>query len=472
MEFQVLSHASMVVRSRGKTLLTDPWLLGSCYWRSWWNYPPVDPALIENLVPDAIYLTHVHWDHFHGATLKKFSRDTLIVIPYERSPRVYRDLRKMGYANIWQLPHACGFNLEDEFRITSYQFASPWGDSALVIEADGVKLLNANDCKIMGGPLNQILKRHGSFDFAFRSHSSANDRLCYEIIDSEEQPQPEDPAIYAQSFLHFMNKVKPKYAIPFASNHCHLHRDVYHLNQLITTPVQVVEYVEAQGGLRASELKVMVSGDSWDSEHGFNITPQTYFTNRDEHLKRYVEANVDKLEASYQLEEKVDIRLNEFERFFSKFCKAVPLYYRRALRGKPIVFVAVAGERRNHFLVDVYGSKVTKIQRDEIPANAMFFEAPAIVLKKALAANMFSHVGISKRVKYRMHSEDRMHMVLFNQLLAAYEYDVLPLSELFSLRTLRSYARRWRELILYARLLYGKRAGKSSHQLEAEILTH
>lgn len=33
--FQVLAHASMVVKYAGKSLLVDPWLLGSCYWRSW-----------------------------------------------------------------------------------------------------------------------------------------------------------------------------------------------------------------------------------------------------------------------------------------------------------------------------------------------------------------------------------------------------------------------------------------------------
>ena len=86
MQIKVLSHACMQVSCNGKTLLTDPWLLGSCYWRSWWNYPPVQPELFDGLQPDAIYLTHVHWDHFHGLTLKKFARDTTIVIPYERSP--------------------------------------------------------------------------------------------------------------------------------------------------------------------------------------------------------------------------------------------------------------------------------------------------------------------------------------------------------------------------------------------------
>src|SRR5438046_2154579 len=29
----------MLVNSRRTTLITDPWLVGSTYWRSWWNCP-------------------------------------------------------------------------------------------------------------------------------------------------------------------------------------------------------------------------------------------------------------------------------------------------------------------------------------------------------------------------------------------------------------------------------------------------
>lgn len=470
MELKILSHASLLLRSGGKTLLTDPWLLGSCYWRSWWNYPPVDPSVMDDLVPDVIYLTHVHWDHFHGATLKKFARDTLIVIPYERSPRMYLDLRSMGFTNIHQLPHGCSYQINDDFSITSYQFSSPWGDSTLVIEAEGVKLLNANDCKIMGGPLKQLLKHHGQIDFALRSHSSANDGRCYEIVDEENQMQSEDPTIYAQSFFYFMNRVKPRYAIPFASNHCHLHRDVYHFNDIITTPVQVLDFVEAHGGLPDSEVKIMLSGDSWSSETGFNIAPQDFFTNRNVHLQCYRDANADKLEATYQRENKVKIGIKDFERFFSTFFKAVPGFLKRKLRDKPVVFKATTESSESYFQVDLYANSIKEISAEKCQNDAMVYEAPAIVLKKALASNMFSHVGISKRAKFRVRRADRKHMQYFKQLLAAYEYDALPLRKLLSWRSVKVYTRRWRELILYVSLLRGKLTGKSIRQLEADNL--
>ena len=66
MEFKILSHAGLAVSAAGKTVVCDPWLVGSTYWRSWWNYPPPSPELLASLKPDCIYITHIHWDHFTG----------------------------------------------------------------------------------------------------------------------------------------------------------------------------------------------------------------------------------------------------------------------------------------------------------------------------------------------------------------------------------------------------------------------
>ena len=62
----VLSHACLYIEFGDTRLLVDPWIVGSCYWRSWWNYPEVDNSLVDALDPTHIYITHLHWDHYHG----------------------------------------------------------------------------------------------------------------------------------------------------------------------------------------------------------------------------------------------------------------------------------------------------------------------------------------------------------------------------------------------------------------------
>jgi UDP-MurNAc hydroxylase len=468
MFFQVLSHASMMVRSGKTTLLTDPWLVGSCYWRSWWNYPPVDPKLVESLQPTAVYITHVHWDHFHGASLKKFSRDTHIIVPFERSTRVKRDLNSIGFKNVTELPHGDSIVL-DGMKLTSYQF-SHWGDSALVVEADGIALLDANDAKFMGAPLDQILRNHPRFDFAFRSHSSANDRVCYHYTDLGRDKE-EDPDLYAESFYHFMQKVKPRYAVPFASNHCHLHREVAHFNRIVETPVRVQQYV-ARRPFTDTELAVMVSGDSWDSQKGFVLQDHTWFSDRDAHLAHYAESQQHKLDATYAREDKARVTVKDFDRFFKqRFLPTVPRLLRRSFRNRPVIFCATHAAGADYFSLNLYTGETSAITKEDVREDSLVFETAARILREAMALNMFSAIGISKRVTYRSRREDARHLRKLNELLAAYEYEVLPLRRFFSLRTARVYARRWREIVLYIQLVAGLIAGKSIHELETEQLS-
>ena len=97
LEFKVLSHACLLIKSDDTSLIIDPWLLGSCYWRSWWNFPKAkfDVQEIEDV--DAVLISHVHWDHWHGPTLRKYFNDKTIIIPDEPGLRSRSDLQQMGF---------------------------------------------------------------------------------------------------------------------------------------------------------------------------------------------------------------------------------------------------------------------------------------------------------------------------------------------------------------------------------------
>ena len=289
MKFQVLSHAGLLVKNKpGKSLICDPWLVGSSYWRSWWNYPPVSKELVDSLKPDYIYLTHVHWDHFHGTSLNKFSKQTPIIIPKGGYKRIKDDLNSLGFFNVIELKHGESKKLDEDFTITSYQV---WMflDSALLIECEGVTLLSLNDSKHMGPTLKQITNKHRPIDFVFRSHSSANERLSYTIVD-DPAAQVDDLEKYIEEFALAVCATGAKYAIPFASNHCHLHKDSIHFNEKVQHPKRVKNYFEKHD-IKSPQVQVMVTGDSWDKEGGFTITDKKWFENREEYLKQYLEEN-------------------------------------------------------------------------------------------------------------------------------------------------------------------------------------
>lgn len=119
MSFEILSHAGLHVRSAGVSLVTEPWLVGSTHWRSWWNYPPPREAITESLRPDSIYLTHIHWDHFQGPSLRELGKKTPVIIPRGPYDRMKRDLLDMGFKEIIELGHGETFRPCRDFALTS-----------------------------------------------------------------------------------------------------------------------------------------------------------------------------------------------------------------------------------------------------------------------------------------------------------------------------------------------------------------
>ena len=72
-----------------------------------------------------------------------------------------------------------------------------------------------------------------------------------------------------------------------------------------------------------------------------------------------------------------------------------------------------------------------------------------------MQSDLFSHLPISKRVRYRVAEGELARMKLLNLGFNAYEYDLFPLHRLLTRRHVRAWLPRWREGPLYARLAFG-----------------
>jgi UDP-MurNAc hydroxylase len=452
MEFKVLSHAGLLVTANsGKTLICDPWLIGSSYWRSWWNYPPVSKSLVDSLKPDFIYLTHIHWDHFHGPSLKKFSPDTCIIVPKGNYSRMKEDLNYLGFHNVVELKHGEKMDLDPDFSITSYQVWM-FVDSAVLIECNGSKLLNLNDSKHMGPTLRQIIKKHHPIDFVFRSHSSANERLSYSVVDDPDAIV-DDITTYIQDFTNTVRATGATYAVPFASNHCHLHKDSIHFNKHVQHPKLVKQYFD-ENNIHYPKLKIMVSGDSWSSDTGFQLTDKKWFDNREQYLGAYLEENRPTLDAFYEEENKTEVDLALVQEYFKKLSGALPFFVRYYFRKSKFTYVLKWAEVPAYiFTVDLYTGKVqaldlnTDLNYDDYPIQ---IHTTAYIFLRSIEFRIFSHMCIGKRVFYKVTKAQKKYMEALNLIFNFYEYDMLPLYRNLSFRSIQSWLMRWRELYLYA----------------------
>ena len=368
------------------------------------------------------------------------------------------DLEKIGFTDIREVEHGETVVLGGALRITSYQ-TNLFTDSALIIEGDGTCLFNMNDAKFTGGPLRRILRSHPSIDFVFRSHSTANSRANYQFIDVPSKTADPDPERYAREFAAVAQAVKARYAVPFASNHCHLHRDVFHLNDLVTTPLKVADYFERHG-ITSPELKVLVSGDGWDSQSGFNVAEQDWFTHRAERLAAYQARNQKRLRATYEREARARLSLPATQRYFQRLFSAMPRPLALGFRGCPILFVLSSGSRQWFVEVDFWARQVREVEDYSDESHPIQYHLPMALMRHCMADNLFSHLAISKRVRYRVHTSKESLVKRLNLFWNLYEYGWFPLRGLLGRRFLGRWGRRWREGLLYARMITNLARGR------------
>jgi UDP-MurNAc hydroxylase len=451
MKFTILSHAGLLTEHNGVRVVCDPWLIGSCYWRSWWNFPEPDPQLINNLHPQFIYLTHLHWDHFHGATLQKlFDPKTAILVPKVPTRRMIEDLNWLGFHNIVEIPHGGSFQLGPDFALRSYQFGLGV-DSAVVISGGGYTLFNCNDCKFFGLPLRQVLRDNPKIDFIFRSHSSASPvPLC---VENHERLLPSNDASYdsADQFARCAIYTGARYAIPFASNHCFLHPETRHFNSTVTTPdLARKRYAKlAAEAAVATDCVVMPPGSSWSDVTGFEVVPFD-FSGRETYVARMLERHADKLSGQVAAESEAVGDFSVFQSYFHQFLRSLPWLVRRKLPKAVFLVRASAGFHR--WRVDPRRGEIAVIEQAE--PDCISFEVHAMVLNDCARLKMFSVWTASKRLKIHLPSAEALrHASLWFTLLDLYEVDLLPIRKNFSARALAVRLRRWPEAVEAANIL-------------------
>ena len=97
MRLTFIDSACAIFEHSGYRVLADPWLSNGAFEGSWYHFPVVKtkPHDIENV--DALYISHVHPDHFDLPTLRSFRRDVPIIVLDHGKNYLHRLLRNEGF---------------------------------------------------------------------------------------------------------------------------------------------------------------------------------------------------------------------------------------------------------------------------------------------------------------------------------------------------------------------------------------
>jgi hypothetical protein len=441
MRFTVIGHSCLYVETSAGSLIVDPWLMGSVGWRSWWHYPPLgelDPAWLS---PDFLYLTHHHPDHFHYPTLRKIDKRAQVLIAKFGVDVMRDELRRLSFERVAELPHGRPYFLGPGVEITSYQYG--FDDTAVVIAAGGVVIVDVNDAKIRGRALQQVIDDHGRPTFMLKTFSWAQGYpYCYTAED------PADLALVTretpmQDFLDVARHLRPRYAIPFASLVAFLHPETRDLNRLVVTPAELSEFIARAGGIRGTELVSLTPGDSWDSRTGFERSTEDWWTERERRLAALVERIQPALERQAEQERGRHLEFRAFADYFEEFAGALPFPLRRRVLTRPIVFEVVSSPRP-YWTIDVPRRRVLAL--DAPPANAAsVIRVPEAVLADAIENRITHFVQGSMRIRTHLQPGGASQDLAFWGLIMVWEIGYLPLRRTASLRFAEALWRRRRE---------------------------
>jgi UDP-MurNAc hydroxylase len=422
LSFTILGHACMLLEFNGRRLLVDPWVIGSSYWRSWWHYPKPVKVTPDLFNVDAIYITHGHFDHFHYPSLRKFPRSTKVVLARFVTDKMRSGLESIGFTNIVETRHGAPHMLNGGMILYSYQHG--FDDSAVVLEAGGRTILNLNDSHVTGLALRKILQRHSRIDFLLRSHAPAQGYpICYDADDPAELRfhNRED---YIVRFQNSMKIIRPQYAIPFASNICHLHSETIGFNRYNITPREVAEHC-------VGPVILMMPGDSWSSEKGFQLSNSDSYRDTDTVIAELAERARTLLSETYKAEETVVPEFGIFREYMQQFMRALPVGIRLVFR--PVIVFDQPLAAHRYWVVDFDKWKI--FEADTLPPNAnSIIKVHPAVLMDASSKGILYFVHISKRMRIWVKRGGMKEEFKFWGLLQLYEIGYLPLRNLLTPR--------------------------------------
>jgi hypothetical protein len=275
MNIETIGHASLIIRNdqNKPVLLTDPWLIGSVYWRSWWlqNYP-TDKEIEELKDVKYCYVTHEHPDHYHTASIRKLGKNPTYISPLLPQDNISTFLGSQGNKTKSLNPFTW-YKIEDDISILSIPLLND--DSCLIINTPKAVIINLNDAKPAKAQLARLQEfisknLSGKKIVVLSSYSPAS------IVNSFRKDSKfvafKDKSKYIEYINGIVDVLNADYFIPFASQVIFYRPDSEWANEY------KVSYDDINKGWKAKKTKLLPPYSKLDLntfEHSF-IKPENY----------------------------------------------------------------------------------------------------------------------------------------------------------------------------------------------------
>lgn len=231
----------------GTKILCDPWLTDGAFIGSWNHWPPLEGWELDevlNIDWDYLYISHLHADHFDRrfvSMLAKAKPSLKVIVPFFDKKWLKRAVENCGFgpARVTEAPS--GKPLEvGGIRVTILKanFCNPSFcgantscapdlsdiepiDSVAIFEADGKRILNANDALAVNS-INHLWHKIGRVDMLLGHFGGAGPfPQCFPEISNEEKlVQANQLATkFIERLASAANILNVKYLFPYAGQY-------------------------------------------------------------------------------------------------------------------------------------------------------------------------------------------------------------------------------------------------------------
>lgn len=312
MEFEFIANAGGIFHSKnGKKILCDPWIIDGVFEGSWCHYPPLTTSIADLQDVDAIYVSHLHPDHYDE---RHFNfRADIPIFALDHGPGfLIKILQRDGFNNIIRIKDGETAEFED-FKVTLFAPFTKHNfhdaaignliDSALVLESGGCTVLNANDNTPTPETCQQLVERFEHFDLAMINYNSAGPYpACFNNLSDTEKASEHDRLLarnfaYMQSLVETLN---PTTVLPFAGAYV-LGGSLHHKNPYLGTTT----WDECATFLRAkltnqTQVICLREHDRFDIKNQQSNRP--YVPLDTAHMQQYIDQTLSQLVYDYQVD--------------------------------------------------------------------------------------------------------------------------------------------------------------------------
>ena len=314
MKFEFIGNACGIFHgTKGSKILCDPWIVDGVFEGSWFHYPPLTTKIEDLQDVDAIYVSHIHPDHYDERFFN-FKKDVPIIILDEGPNFLKRKLLSKGYSNLIEIKNGETKKFK-EFEFTIYKpfashiyeesFIGNLIDSAIVVKNNDYTAINFNDNTPTLKSCEVLKKKFEYIDLAMLNYNAAGPYpSCFDNLSSD-QKREEHEKILKRNFDHLIEIIKilkPKSVLPFAGSYILGGKNVEKNDYLGTTTWDVcAEYLKNKQSI--SKIICMLENQLYDFKNKKLLSEYVQIDTN--HMKKYLET-IKSEKYDYENDKKID----------------------------------------------------------------------------------------------------------------------------------------------------------------------